>query len=491
MNHSKLQKLLMFAFVPSLVISFAFCKNLPEDNTPQVNDYLTTKVNVSDDAFNRALRNYNNYCAGCHGWQVEEFAEKNWLSDESHQKVFGDIKDGIQEFGMPAFRRTFEDEEIEELVDFMTLVIEGEREINTGEKTSLSGIVHSEAQDFRVDTIIRGFNIIWGMTWLPNGDIIFTERAGKIYRYSDGQIVGAIENSPKVIPHGQGGMMDIELHPDYKENGWIYISYSYQEKGAGKNVGNAAIVRARLEGNKFVDNEIIFKAEPALRSGRHFGSRIEFDEEGYMYFSVGDRGRRDKLPQSLDNHSGKIHRTYDDGSIPPSNPFVNKSGAMPTIFSYGHRNPQGVSLNPLTGDIWTHEHGPKGGDEVNIIRKGDNYGWPVISFGINYNGTKFTDDTAKAGMEQPVIYWTPSIAPCGMDFIEGDRYPGWKGDLMVGSLRFKYVARCVIEDDKIVHQERLLENSGRVRDVKLSPDGYLHVAIEKPGMVLKLVPVNE
>ncbi len=218
---------------------------------------------------------------------------------------------------------------------------------------------------------------------------------------------------------------------------------------------------------------------------------MAFDPEGYLYFSVGDRGNRDENPQNLDNHCGKIHRIHDDGSIPDDNPFVSEEGAMPSIYSYGHRNPQGMAVHPTTGAIWTHEHGPRGGDEVNIIRKGDNYGWPVISYGINYDGTSFTQITEKEGMEQPLHYWVPSIAPCGAAFVASDRYPGWEGDFLVGSLRFEYLNRCQINGDEIASEEILMENIGRLRSVATGPDGYVYVGVEDPGAIYRLMPMTD
>ncbi len=216
-----------------------------------------------------------------------------------------------------------------------------------------------------------------------------------------------------------------------------------------------------------------------------------FDREGFLYLSVGDRGRRDDNPQSLGNHCGKIHRILDDGTIPSDNPFTKNPNAEPSIYSYGHRNPQGLTTHPYTGQIWEHEHGPRGGDEVNIIEPGLNYGWPVISYGINYNGTKFTELTKKEGMEQPDLYWVPSIAPCGMSFVTGkDRYGAWDGNLLVGSLKFRYVNRCIVEDNKIIGEEELLKDIGRVRAIEMGPDGYIYIAIEAPGMVVRLVPAE-
>ena len=246
-------------------------------------------------------------------------------------------------------------------------------------------------------------------------------------------------------------------------------------------------MRARLKDGALVDNEVIFKGTPRSRGSIHFGSRIAFDRDGYLYFTIGERGNMHNA-QKLSNHAGKLHRIMDDGSIPEDNPFVNRQGAKSSIFTYGNRNQQGLTMNPWTGDIWSHEHGPKGGDEVNIARKGENYGWPEITFGIDYDGSIISDDTAKAGMMQPVHYWDPSIAPSGMDFVNTERFPGWEGDLLVGSLKFGYVARCVVENDDITREYKMLEGLGRVRDVKVGPDGLIYVLVDAPSKVIRLLP---
>lgn len=347
-------------------------------------------------------------------------------------------------------------------------------------------IYNSELIEYKAEIVVSDLEIPWGMAWLPNGDMLVTERSGTLHVFSNGILSEAIEGLPDILSIGQGGLMDIELHPDYENNAWIYFSYSSRSE-SNKDECNTAIMRARLENNKLVDQEKIFQALPYSGKDYHFGSRLEFDRDGYLYFSVGDRGDREVNPQSLENHCGKIHRIFDDGSIPPDNPFVNTEGAMPTIFSYGHRNPQGIALHEVTGEIWTHEHGPKGGDEINIIKKAGNYGWPEITFGINYDGTIITNDTARDGMEQPLIYWVPSIAPCGMDFVEGNIYPGWEGNLLIGSLSIMYLVRCEIKNNEVIHQEKLLEGIGRVRNVKMGPDGYIYVATESPGRIIKII----
>jgi glucose/arabinose dehydrogenase len=353
-----------------------------------------------------------------------------------------------------------------------------------------SKVITSEVLDFKVETVVSGLQSPWGLEFLPNGDLLITERSGKLYRFSKGKLSFPIQGLPPINAGGQGGLLDIELHPNFKENGWIYLAYSAFSNLKGKKGGNTAIMRAKLKGNTLTNQEVIIKAEPDINTKYHYGCRLEFDQNGYLFFSVGDRGFMHNA-QDLSNHCGKIHRIKDDGSIPADNPFIRNDEAMASIYSYGHRNPQGVVMHPETGQIWSHEHGPKGGDEINIIRKGLNYGWPEISYGINYDGSIITEHTHREGMEQPVIHWTPSIAPCGMTFVKGDSYPNWKNNILSGSLRFRHLNRCVVDGEKIIHQEKLLEDIGRVRNVEVGPDGYIYVAIEFPGKILKLVPVEK
>lgn len=334
------------------------------------------------------------------------------------------------------------------------------------------------------EVIVDGMNIPWGFTFLPDNSMLITEKLGELIHFKNGKKT-FIEGLPKIEVLGQGGLMDIELHPDYSNNGYIYISYA-SAKGEGKGA-NTAIMRCRLENNKLVDQKVLYKASPNSKRGQHFGSRLEFDNEGFLYFSIGDRGNRDINPQNIERDNGKVYRLHDDGRIPADNPFVRDRNAKKAIFSYGHRNIQGMIKHPQTGEIWTHEHGPRGGDEINIVEAGKNYGWPKISHGINYIGTKFTDHTALPGMEQPLHHWTPSIAPSGMTFITSDIYPEWKGNLLVGSLKFQYLNRCVIENNKVVAEEKLIKGLGRVRSVKEGPDGYIYVGVENLGIV-KIIP---
>ena len=255
--------------------------------------------------------------------------------------------------------------------------------------------------NYTSEVVIPDLRIPWGMAFLPDGSMLITEKFGDLIHFKNGTKT-KIQGLPEVYVRGQGGLMDVELHPQYEKNGWIYLSYA-SSKGGGEG-GNTAIMRAKLKGNTLVEQQELYKAGPNSRRGQHFGSRLEFDNSGFLYFSIGDRGNRDVNPQDITRDCGKIYRINDDGSIPKDNPFVNKPNAKKAIFSYGHRNPQGMIKHPKTGKIWVHEHGPRGGDEINIIQKGKNFGWPAITYGINYSGTTITKNTSLPGMEQPFFF---------------------------------------------------------------------------------------
>jgi len=430
---------------------------------------------------------YLNYCAGCHGVNLEKFDKSEWMYGNSDDAAFKSIKFGREDIGMPAFEVTFTDEQIKDLAAYIRTEVPKDQ-LQQGAALTLEKVVNSRRQRFVIDTIVTGLDIPWGMEFLPNGDMLIAERDGILYRFSGG-VLTVISGLPDILAKGQGGLLDLRLHPDYKQNGWLYFSYS-QPAEDNDRIGCTAIMRAQIKGNQLISKEIIFEGIPDSRKGQHWGCKLQFDKEGYLWFGIGDRGARDENPQTLKNDCGKIHRIHDDGRIPKDNPFIDTRGARPSIYSYGHRNPQGTTMHPVTGEIWESEHGPRGGDELNLIEAGKNYGWPVISYGINYNGTKFTDITEKEGMEQPVIQWTPSIAPCGMTFVDSDRYPEWENNILIGSLRFKYLERVALKGNNVTEQEKLLEGIGRVRNVEMSPDGFIYVAMERPGFIVKLLPLN-
>ena len=336
----------------------------------------------------------------------------------------------------------------------------------------------SETQ-YGYEVVVPDLDIAWGLDFLPDGSMLITEKSGELIHFKDGQ-KQQIQGTPEVYNRGQGGFLDVNVHPDYDANGWIYFTYSSSE--GEEEGGNTALMRAKLENGQLVQKEDLYKATPNSTRGQHFGSRITFND-GYLYFSIGDRGNRDENPQDITRDGGKIYRLNPDGSIPQDNPFVGEENAKEAIYSYGHRNPQGMTLNTETGEIWVHEHGPQGGDEINVIKKGENYGWPIVSFGINYDNSTFTEETSRPEFEDPIFHWTPSIAPSGLLYVTSDKYPELKGGLLAGSLKFQYVEHLELEGKTVTKREKLLEGIGRVRDIAQSPDGDIYVSLEGTGIV--------
>ncbi|PWG82691.1 hypothetical protein DDR33_02215 [Pararcticibacter amylolyticus] len=345
--------------------------------------------------------------------------------------------------------------------------------------------------DLKVETVASGLSMPWAVAFLPGGELLVTERTGKLRLVKDGVLdPQEITGLPKSLFRGQGGLLDVTLHPDYKNNGWIYISYSSPkaEGEEGDEGGaNTAFIRAKLKDHALTDIQKIYKASPNVKSTVHFGGRIIFDKKGHVFLSLGERGQMQNA-QNLAKGQGKIVRLYEDGRIPEDNPFVKANGAKPEFWTYGHRNPQGLVINPSTGVIWEHEHGPQGGDELNIIEPGKNYGWPLITYGIDYDNSIISKDTARAGLEQPVIYWRPSIAPCGMAFISSDKFKEWNGDLLVGSLKFNHLQHLTVKDNKVVKREIIFDKIGRVRDIRQGPDGNIYVVLEDSGKIVKISP---
>ena len=340
----------------------------------------------------------------------------------------------------------------------------------------------------KVDTLHTGFENPWGMTWLPDGTLLVTERKGEILVFKDDKFTGEkIQGLPEVHAVNQAGLLDITTHPKYEENGWIYIAYA---KNFPDSTGATTIMRFKLEGNNAVEKQDLITAGPAWKGGRHFGSRIVFDNDGFLYFSNGDKGNIPMNAQNLNNAHGKIHRVNDDGTIPSDNPFTDSLGNVSSIWTYGNRNPQGMVFDKVNNRIWEAEHGPMGGDELNLIEKGKNYGWPVITYGQNYDGTPITEITEKEGMEQPKHYWVPSIATCGITLVTSDRYPAWKGNILVGALAKMHIARVELDGTSFVGEEKLLQDIGRVRQLKESPDGYIYGITEGTGLLIKLLPIR-
>lgn len=348
--------------------------------------------------------------------------------------------------------------------------------------------IQTEKLLVKLDTLYTEFENPWGMTWLSDGRMLVTEKRGEILIFKDDKFTGEkIQDLPEVSTVNQSGLLDIEAHPDYAQNGWIYIAYGNPKED---EKSTTAIMRFKLEGNKAVNQELLIESYPAWGGGRHLGSRIVFDNDNYLYFSNGDRGDTPANAQDLTNSHGKIHRIKDDGTIPSDNPFVATEGAIASIWSYGNRNAQGLYFDKENNILYETEHGPQGGDELNIIEKGKNYGWPVITWGIDYDGTPISDIQEKEGMEQPITYYVPSIATSGMTMVTSDKYPAWKGDILIGALRKMHINRVEMDGSKAVSQEVMFQDIGRVRQVRQSPDGYLYAVTEGTGLMVKLIPIR-
>ena len=361
-----------------------------------------------------------------------------------------------------------------------------------------SDIHQTALHDYRVVTVADGFVVPWSMAFLPDGDMLVTERGGTLRIVRDGMLLpDPVQGIPEVVARGQGGLLEVLPHPDFANNRLIYISYS---KATGNSPGGTtSVIRGTFENDRFTMTDEIFEA--VSEGNGHYGCKLAFDDEGYLFLSVGDRqvaprGNLAAHPaQDVSNHHGVIVRLHDDGSIPDDNPFVGQAGARPEIWSYGHRNPQGLAIQPGTGAVWSTEHGPQGGDEVNVSTPGANYGWPVIGYGVNYrSGSAIHETTHMEGMEQPQHIWVPSIGASGLAFYTGDKFPAWQGNLFAGGLAGQRIDRLTIEDGAVVGSETILRGMGRVRDVRQGPDGFIYVALEARGdgetPIVRLEPVG-
>ena len=429
---------------------------------------------------------YEAYCATCHGDDLNggmagSLIDGDWQfgSKTSHQ--LRNIKYGISDRGMPDFESTLSDDDIGDILAYIH-----DKEAKSppaGLKTSST--LTTLDYKIEVETWVNGLDIPWAIDF-PTADLaLVTERPGRLRVIKDGELLSEpVRNIPAVLHEGQGGLLDVAADPDYLTNGWIYLSFSHVlEDGRAMT----KLVRGRIQDNTWVDQQPLFESDEKyyLETRHHYGSRIVFDREGYLYFSIGERGFSEHA-QDLTRPNGKTHRIYRDGRIPEDNPFVTLKDAVKSIFTYGNRNPQGLAVHPQTGQVWETEHGPMGGDELNLLAAGENYGWPVITYGKNYDGTIITEPTHKEGMTQPVFYWRPSTAVCGLDFYRGDQFPKWKNNLLVGSLKYEEVRLVQIEENRVVHEEIILKNFGRVRDVMSGPDGAIYVVLNDPGRILRL-----
>lgn len=439
---------------------------------------------------------YARHCAQCHGANLQggnagSLIDGIWNFGAGGGSIQRNIKHGITSVGMPAYEATLDDREIKELTQYI------ESKGGEGGAVKPPPPTHVQTIHYEVDVAVwaEGLEVPWAVDFLDADTALITERPGRLRVVKDGKLLpDAVAGTPEVLNEGQGGLMDVAVDPDYAENGWIYLAYSHaiQEEGSDKIPAMTRIVRGKLKDNAWVDQEVIFEAphEMYKLTRHHYGCRIVFDPAGNLYFSIGERGFQDDA-QDISLPNGKVHRIHRDGTIPDDNPFVGKEGAMASIFSYGNRNPQGLAVHPVTGALWETEHGPMGGDEVNIIESGKNYGWPVICHGRNYNGQPISDEVAHEGMEQPILYWNPSIAACGLDFYKGDLFAKWNNQLLAGALRYEEVRLLTVVDNRVLHEEVILKNAARVRDVTTGPDGAIYVTLNGPDVVLRMTPSGE
>jgi glucose/arabinose dehydrogenase len=520
---------------------------------------------------NPAATLYTERCAGCHGvdmggGRAPSLFDDVWARGSDDEAIVRNIMNGIPNTEMMPFKEQLNEAQIWQLVAYLKTQGANLKEKPPYVPDPDGQVIKTEKQTFKIEILARELETPWGLAFLPDGRLLITERPGRLRIVEKGKLLPEpVTGTPTVWERQDGGLFDVEVHPQYAKNGWIYLAYSEPgpnntappsakaaaaagllpgRGGAGggapagpagrgaepasgapggtapagaaaqtgtrpdptqapatgaaaTNTSNTVIVRGKINAkNQWVDQQVLFRAKPELytASNAHFGSRFTFDREGHLFFTIGERGQMTNA-QDLSNPLGKIHRVNDDGSIPKDNPFVNKPDVFPSIWSYGHRNPQGLAWDPVTGKLWESEHGPQGGDEINIIQPGHNYGWGVITMGIQPGITK----RAEEGMEQPIVYYTPTIAPSGMVFYSGTKYPAWKNNLFVSALGGQQLRRLEIAADKVTHQEVLFNQFGRVHDVIVGPDGYLYVTLQLPGrslsestsgMVARLIPVQ-
>ncbi len=442
---------------------------------------------------------FGQLCAQCHGAELRgglgtSLVDGQWNNGGTDEAISQSILAGNTDMGMPPFRDVLAPDQLRAMI-----ILIRERETQEAQATSpppkpkAETITRTQYHPYRMETLVpKGLSTPWAIAFLPDGRKLVTEIGGSL------RLVGAdwtlnrepVDHTPTVMCFGQGGLLDVALHPDFAANGWIYLAFSDGRYEKDRRHALTAIVRGRIIDNRWSDQQWIYRADEKFHSGagQHFGSRIAF-RDGYIFFVVGERGGGMQA-QDITRPNGKIFRLHDDGRVPADNPFVSNTNAIPGIWTYGHRNPQGLVFDSRNGDLYDTEHGPRGGDELNLLLPGRNYGWPVICHGMNYDGTPLTSLTAQEGMEQPVTYWTPSIAPCGLEFYEGSRFPNWKYDLFAGSLKAEELHRLRLRNHKVIEQEIVLKGIGRIRDVASGPDGFLYLVLNAPDRIVRLIPAE-
>lgn len=423
---------------------------------------------------------YEQKCGACHGMKMESgiggsLIDDTWKHGSSDEAIAKVIRDGAPGTEMIAFKEQLSEEQIRALV----ILIRERQQMTEPAVTSSSEVITAGDLRLQLQPLMTSDSLLWGMTVLPDQSMLVTQRSGKLWHYQNGN-KQSISGVPEVWHQGQGGLLDVAAHPDYASNGWIYLAFSEtsgKKNNQGRQVGATKIIRAKLKNNALVEQQMIFSVplNEQVNRGWHFGCRLVL-VDGYLFFGIGDAGFPENA-QKLDNVNGKIHRLHDDGRVPNDNPFVNDKDAIKSIWTYGNRNPQGLTYDAQRKILWEAEHGPRGGDEINVIEKGKNYGWPAITYGINYDGTPITDKTAAPGMEQPKHYWTPSIAVSNIDIYRGDRFKPWQGKMLVSSLAAQELRLLDIEAGQITGDTLLFNDRGRIRDVQIGLNGEVFLLI--------------
>lgn len=444
---------------------------------------------------------YAELCANCHGANLEGgkgggLIHRAWKRGHDDASVARSIREGLPDAGMPAFAKSVNAAETAALVAFIRDRVSRQADFIPSTDLPLpDSVQRSEEHTYRFETVAEGLDVPWSLSFLPDGRILVTERAGRLRLIEHGklrpELIGGL---PPVVVKDEAGLMSVVAHPDFARNAWVYLSFSDPGRDG---TAMTKVVRAHLRDWQLTELKPIFSLPPAQYQKSHvlFGARLVFAGD-YLFFSVGVRGMDvsvAKEAQDLALPNGKIHRVFHDGTIPPDNPFVARPGAFPSIWALGVRNPQGLARDPRDGAIWETEHGPRGGDELNLIGRGKNYGWPLVTHGVNYDGTAISDKTEDAGLESPLVQWTPSIATSEIEFYGGDKFPRWRNQLFLGSLAMQKLLRLVIDGGRVAHTEELFKGHGRVRDIKTGPDGLLYLALEligKPGRIVRMVPVD-
>jgi glucose/arabinose dehydrogenase len=438
---------------------------------------------------------YKNYCAGCHGARLEgnsapALIKNNWMHGSTKGDIFKIIKGGIPKTDMIGWGKVLKDDKIKALTDF---IVSAQTKKPDAKKVLPAVVITHDYTLIIEQLVTEGLQTPWGIEFVDKNRALITEKTGKLRWLVNGKLdLEPIKSLPQpYLLSGTAGLLDIALDPKYSSNGWIYLAYSHtNDDNTNKSArGMTKIIRGKIKGHEWTDQQTLFEVADSLKvsGGDRWGCRFLFDKQGFLYFSIGDMGRA-MASQDLHLPEGKVFRINADGSVPEENPFVKDSKALPAIFSIGNRNIQGIAQHPVTGEIWASEHGPRGGDELNILRKGANYGWPVITYGIDYSGAIISDKTLQEGMEQPVTQWTPSIAVCPIEFCTSPLFPKWKNNLFVGALAYEELQKLVIDKDKIISREMIFKGYGRLRDIKTGPDGAVYVLLNKPDMLIRIRP---